>query len=40
MVLFPLLLWTNQMSKKPNQADEFELYDLKVVVESIEGHCT
>ena len=22
------------------QADEFELYDLKIVVESIAGHCT
>jgi len=28
------------MSKNPHQTDEFELYDLKVVVESIAGHCT
>jgi len=28
------------MSETPEQEDEFELYDLKVVVESIEGHCT
>jgi uncharacterized repeat protein (TIGR04076 family) len=28
------------MSKQLQQADEFELYDLRVVVESIEGHCT
>ncbi len=24
----------------PNQSDEFELYDLQVIVEAIEGHCT
>ena len=24
----------------PNKSDEFELYDLAVVVESIEGNCT
>ena len=28
------------MKKDLDQSDEFELYDLKVVVESIEGHCT
>ena len=25
---------------RPKQNDEFELYDLEVVVEAIEGHCT
>ena len=28
------------MKKNVDQTDEFELYDLKVVVESIEGNCT
>jgi len=28
------------MSKHDPRSDEFELYDLKVVVESIEGNCT
>lgn len=28
------------MSKNTDKADEFELYDLKIEVESIEGHCT
>lgn len=29
------------MSKqKPLREDQFELYDLKIVVEKIEGHCT
>ena len=28
------------MKKDNNQTDEFELYDLKVVVETIEGNCT
>jgi len=28
------------MKKDSDQTDEFELYDLKVVVESIEGNCT
>lgn len=26
--------------KKPLRADQFELYDLKIAVESIDGHCT
>src|SRR5262245_29954429 len=24
----------------PNAADQFDLYDLQIVVESIDGHCT
>jgi len=28
------------MSKHMKRTDEFELYDLEIVVESIEGHCT
>lgn len=34
-------LQTSNMDKqKPLRADQFELYDLKIVVESINGHCT
>ena len=30
----------NIMTDKDDRTDEFELYDLKVVVESIDGNCT
>lgn len=28
------------MANKPHRPDQFELYDLKIAVESISGHCT